>query len=425
VRPRDLSVIPHAAHGGHRRGTAYVLAVGLALLIGAVATGTLLATRARFAGEADMNDLAKATLLAESGLQYGLRQLNSDVSYASGTIPAATTSNVDLGFGRVRIKIAAGSDDGNAATLTPATITVSAAVGNAVRRYQIAAHPLHTAMGAFELPIAVGGRIGVANGASLKVAGTEGGAAGALTITGSGSVTGTVRITGLGNADADAAMQASLDRPSLLTPDHVTSLRESATTLIVSGGGSISLSGFLLAPTSNPFGNLNQRGLYVLDCAGRNVTISDCRIVGTLLLVNPGASSALSGAVVMEPAIRGYPCLVVDGNITLDASSTRLNESGTNFNPQGVPHPYFGGSVDQDMSDGYAARIYGGVAVTGRFIMQGTGSIAGLSVGGDCGIQGSLTVNRDDWASWSPAPELLAARWRPDPTSLMEVFSGP
>lgn len=408
-----------------RRGTAYLLAVGLALLLGAVATGTLLATRARFAGEADMADVAKAKALRASGLAIATNLLNTSSTYAAGTVPSTATVAATIGDGRLRYQIAAAADDGDPSTLTPATVTVAAAVGRAVRRCQVTFHPVFTAPSAFDRPLAVGGNVGVTNGARLTVSATTHGAAASVVTVGTGMVVGTISPTATGMADEDLALQASLDRPSLVTSAQIDALKASATAITIAGAGPITITNVLLSPMVNPYGSLNQRGLYVLECAGRNVTISDSRIVGTLILVNPGSSSLIGGAMLMEAAVRGYPALVVDGNMTINASATRLSESTVNFNPHGTPSPYAGGTVDQDLVDQYIARIKDPVIVTGYLTFQGTATIVGLQVGRDLAVLGDLTVSHCDWSVWSPAPELVAARWRPDPESLVEVDSGP
>ncbi len=64
------------------------------------------------------------------------------------------------------------------------------------------------------------------------------------------------------------------------------------------------------APT-DPSGN----GLYWIDCAGNRLVIERSRILGTLLVVNPGANSCVNnGPVNWSPAVAGYPALLVDSD---------------------------------------------------------------------------------------------------------------
>ncbi|MEM7230514.1 MAG: hypothetical protein AAF432_17075, partial [Planctomycetota bacterium] len=47
----------------------------------------------------------------------------------------------------------------------------------------------------------------------------------------------------------------------------------------------------VLSPTNNPFGDESREGIYVIDCHNQNIRIESCRIVGTLVLIDPGTDS--------------------------------------------------------------------------------------------------------------------------------------
>lgn len=409
----------------HRRGTAYVLAVGLAMLVAAVAIGTLLAVRARFAGTRDSIDLSNARCLAESGLEWGIHTLNTANAYAEGTVPATSVTRLDFTAGSVRVGILQDAADADATTLTPALIKVGATVGVAARRYQVRAHPIVAAIEAFEHPIVVGGKLDLDSDCHLTVSGEGVGLAGAVERAVGATVTGSIHSVALGNADPDVAMQRSLDRVALPTVDHLNALVAAATTLTVAGGGAISFDHVLLSPTANPYGQLNQRGLYVLDCANRTITITESRIVGTLLLLNPGAGSKLTAPVALESAVRGAPALVVKGNLSLDGSDGRIDENGVNLNPQGTPRPFVGGTADEDTTDRFGATLDGPIIVFGNLSVSATTAVRGLIVTGDCTIDGKVDVERDDWSAWAPPAELRATRWRLDRATLTEIDVGP
>ncbi len=140
----------------------------------------------------------------------------------------------------------------------------------------------------------------------------------------------------------------------------------------------------LISPTSNPFGNeTNPEGIYVIDCQGQNIYIERSRIVGTLVLLNPGAQSSIRAASVnWEPAAANFPALLVDGNFAIEATDTGLSEhlTGTNFNPPGTPYGAQG--EDLDRADTYSSLIQGIVYVSGH-----------LSFANDPGIYGVVVAN--------------------------------
>ncbi|MFQ5463855.1 MAG: hypothetical protein ACE5E5_14665, partial [Phycisphaerae bacterium] len=110
----------------------------------------------------------------------------------------------------------------------------------------------------------------------------------------------------------------------------------------------------LLSPNANPFGAglTNRYGIYVIECAGQAIEISDSRIVGTLVLLNPGAGSTVTRAVNMAPAVPSLPVLLVSGNFAFSFRSDRTVEerSKVNLNPIGTPYL---GIEDADAIDSY------------------------------------------------------------------------
>ena len=69
----------------------------------------------------------------------------------------------------------------------------------------------------------------------------------------------------------------------------------------------------LLSPSSNPYGPADPDGLYLIDCSGSKIDIRNCRIVGTLILVNPKDDSVIQDGLNWQPARPDYPALIVDG----------------------------------------------------------------------------------------------------------------
>jgi hypothetical protein len=146
----------------------------------------------------------------------------------------------------------------------------------------------------------------------------------------------------------------------------------------------------VLSPTSNPFGSTNPNGVYVIDCGGSALRIERCRIVGTLVLLNPGPGSAITGPVSWEPAVPGFPALVVGStnstypaNLKIATSRRGLNESlnGTNFNPIGTPHNAVG--ADAVQNDILPSEIRGWVFAGGSLTFENAPTIYGAVIAAD------------------------------------------
>lgn len=129
----------------------------------------------------------------------------------------------------------------------------------------------------------------------------------------------------------------------------------------------------VLSPASNPFGMMtNAEGIYVIDCGGQNVEIKNSRIVGTVVLLNPGTNCQVTNSVRWDAVVANFPALLVDGNIALRHGSGNLDENtlSTNFNPVGTG---YGGSEDSDTTDTYPSEIRGLVFVNGQLANNSSG----------------------------------------------------
>ena len=120
----------------------------------------------------------------------------------------------------------------------------------------------------------------------------------------------------------------------------------------------------LLSPTSNPFGQTNTDGLYVIDCNNERIVIKDCRIVGTLLLLNPTDNSTVEAAINWQPARPDYPALIVESLITIKPDSDLLeSQVGTDFS---LPGEAGNGTV----FDVFPNRITGAIYSNGDLVLD-------------------------------------------------------
>jgi hypothetical protein len=155
----------------------------------------------------------------------------------------------------------------------------------------------------------------------------------------------------------------------------------------------------LFSPTSNPAGTgLNARGIYVIDCANKRLMLSESRVLGTLVIINPHRTSRIGPKVSMSPASADLPTLLVDGEMFFDLEDDDLREwdADRNFNPSGAPYL---GETDSDESDRYPSRIRGLTYVSVK-----------AKIGQNSAFEGVLWVNGGVHVSMS---RTLTVRWAP------------
>lgn len=149
--------------------------------------------------------------------------------------------------------------------------------------------------------------------------------------------------------------------------------------------------GQVLGPGVNPFGiQTNSDGIYWINCNNNRLVIERSRIVGTLLVVNPGAGSCVSnGPINWSPAVAGYPALLVDADNGTGAdfgiyATNRVlseTENGVNYNPVGAPHDEFG--QDADTNDIYRSSIRGLIAIRHDLVYQNRALVRGQIIVGN------------------------------------------
>lgn len=170
----------------------------------------------------------------------------------------------------------------------------------------------------------------------------------------------------------------------------------------------------VLGPGNNPFGaTKNSEGVYYLNCSNNKIIIERMRIVGTLLLINPGPGSCITYSPInWKPYVAGYPALLVDSDtgITADfgiyATNRALSEKedGVNYNPAGVPHDEFG--TDNDFNDIYRSAIHGLVAIRHDFTYQNRSLIRGQIIVGNniTSSSGELEIDYQPDSLLNPPP---------------------
>ena len=144
----------------------------------------------------------------------------------------------------------------------------------------------------------------------------------------------------------------------------------------------------VLSPASNPYGAnvTNAEGIYVIDALNTYaIRFRNCRIVGTIVLLNASSVSRVSGGVNWAPALANYPALMVQGPLNLYHDGLLpLDEAarGVNFNPNHTPYQ---STWDFDTLDTYPSVIKGLIYVTGNVRIRDDPVVDGAIVAGSLG----------------------------------------
>jgi hypothetical protein len=170
----------------------------------------------------------------------------------------------------------------------------------------------------------------------------------------------------------------------------------------------------------------NPNGIYWIDCGGGKLLIERSRILGTLVVLNPGAGSAISnGPIRMAPAKPGYPALMVNGNFAIRSTARQLNEAEyiTNFNPSNMPFEFnnsLASPTDTGLNDSYPSEIQGLVAVSGDLAFENTPRLRGQVIVGGA-VTGTYSLDYQPYSMINPPPSFYSYRYDTRPTSVRKV----
>lgn len=384
------------------------LCVALALTLVAVSTAATMVSQAR--ATTLTIDAEQARIGAVSALEWAVQSCNSNASWRSGTthgVPVLRTMS------RTALSYTLFDDADNSLSNDPAQsvrIVAGATCGVAKQRVSVVARPQPLNCLMNDMTAAGQVQVGTGNGLTIDIlvaandrvenTGTIAGSVASVNSTSnSGVITGTVTDGIVPRDMPTAAMSYYL---GLATPMAFASIPISA--------GTPTIQNRLISPTQNPYGATNVQGIYVVDCGGSNIIIDSCRIVGTLIIVNPGSASFVRNTVNWVAAVSNFPALLVSGNLTINLSGATLSETtaGANFNPADTPYQGVG---DTDTLGVYPCLLQGIVYATGNLTLTGSTRIDGVVLaGGNIPVTGLVAIKYLATYANNPPPGFVSHR---------------
>ncbi len=427
----DLCATPRPAAGrpgrgpGRPSGSAYIVVLGASLMVTVLGIGALQAARSRRAADEARINMLKARLAAETGIDIAMDAIANDSSWRQTYTSGTWLANRRAGEGRFTVE---GTDpsDGNLGdkVTDPVDLVSTGTAGAARQKVMVSLTAVPNPLTCLKAALCSGGaqtHTGTAILSDNIIASNLTITAVAADITGDIEATAAVGVTFRGTTTILATPRTLPD--GTVFAQYIPAATTIVRSAIPQVSGTSTIERAAIGPSVNPLGASSAAGVYVVDCAGQPLNLRNLRFVGTLVVLNTGGSGVtVSGSVNWSPAASGYPCLLVDGPLTLSFSgSTPLSETGApsvNFNPAGMPHQ---GATDSDASDAYTSEIRGLVYASGSVTTSGDPSIVGVLVaGGGVSTSGKLTLAFDSTIASNPpagfatAPtmKVTAGSWR-------------
>jgi len=367
---------------GTRSGFLYVAVLVATVLVAVIGLAAVSVGHLELRIASQASDLVQAQALARAGVECGVLKLKNDPAWRT-TLPINTElPNVPISRGGGTITYRFVDADGSLSDDESDAVEVvgTGRVGDVTVADSVRLYPTGTALTCLESTLCCAGDIqpgplttlttdqfvssnGSINASSLGSS-IDGGAQAVGTI--AGTVTGT--------------STSGITARQLPGSDVFGYYKDNGTWIDVDSIPFSAISNVVLSPASNPYGTeTNAEGIYVIDCEGRSVSIRNARIVGTILLLNPGPNASVENSVRWDSVVANYPALLVDGSCSLLHLTLDLNESllGVNFNPVGTGYL---GESDTDTADSYPSGIRGLVYINGtlRNALSGGNPVDGV-----------------------------------------------
>lgn len=353
-----------------RAGYLYVAVLFTSLIVSTMGLVALTTATLRSRMASDGNDRIVAELLASAAIEDAVQRLSNDDNWRSSFAANTESSAVTLGSGTYTWMLK--DSDGNL-TDDESDFVQIVGIGRAGRATvaeSVKMYPTGSPLSSLEAAFHCQGNVTLGTTISITTNSL---------ISSNGNITASALLSSIqGNAEAVGSIAGNVSGsktsgvPSRQLPgssaleyylDNGTYIPWAS--LPVNGASRV-IEKVVLSPTVNPFGDRNPEGIYVIDCAGQQIKIRDCRVVGTIVLLNAASNSSLEGSLRWDAAVANYPALLVAGDIDVKLTTTDLSEAdqAINFNPNGTP---FLGKQDNDLLDVYPSEINGLVYVSGRF----------------------------------------------------------
>jgi hypothetical protein len=368
----------------HRRGSAYILVLGVALLITVIGMGTLLTTRLAGKQSGNASDWQQAGLIAQSMVEQAISYLNAQIaanpttwrnaftSYTTGNAAAfAQTTSIGVGSWVVKDEV-----DGNFANnyADPFRLYGIGKVGQATRVYSVQVVPSGSPMDIL--------RCGIHAAGSITTSGT-------ITLgTGPLSSNGNVKTGAMisGNIEAQSQSGSANNVSGTLTVPAANKPMPSAglyniylakATVLPASTLNNRIQNQLLTSTSNSFGPTNPDGVYsIVVPSGNSFMINSSRIKGTLVISMTGGTLNIDGPNLWEPSRPDYPILILQGtNVTvnLQGCNTWLSEANVGLDLNG------NGTMTDDFPPQYRGLMHF-IGATNTVQINSNAFMAGLLV---------------------------------------------
>jgi hypothetical protein len=351
-----------------RRGTAYLIVLAVCALVTVTGISALLAARVGTRAQAENADRVAAELAACSTVEQAALTIANTPDWRTRYQNDTEAGRFTLGSATCSWKLVDPKDGIlNNGDDDPVLVVATVNAGRARQILQVTLEADHVPLDCLRVGLQTGGNMTFTN-ANVTCSQTisSNAAISASNCTVKGEIESVQAATGGTYTDTSPTRIQARAMPTAATvfDYYIANGTNISFDALPKSGSNGVLQNVVLAPGVNPYGAVNAKGIYVINCGGQTILVKNSRINGTLVLLNAGAGSVMQQSILFEPAVANYPSLMVQGSIGLNYNTATLSESASaNYNPVGAPYQ---GVADADTTDSYPSIIKGLVYISGN-----------------------------------------------------------
>jgi len=378
-----------AKQSGSRCGSTYVLILGLSALVMTMAVGAIAVARIQARHGQTTQDVAHARLYAGAAIEMGRFLIKSDSDWRDHYPNGVWGTDVTFGAGAGTLEVIDPNDgDLTNDDLHPVVLTGTGTKALAVRKTRVTLLARAEGYGCLETALFAANDLNL-NSCTVQCDGILG-ANNSINASGADVYADAEAANDCNGSTYHGMATAGVDDRSMPDEDDVFDTYESQGVVIPPwaipwADGALFVDEVIFSPGHNPYWpyTTSANGVYVIDCAGSDVCIRDCRIVGTIVLRKAGSGTRIQQAVNWKPAVAHYPALLVEGSLAFRENGGALDEDmeNENYNPAHTPYD---GHSDNDQRDQYPSRIEGLIYVANNAVAgAGVHTVHGVIVVGN------------------------------------------
>ena len=413
------------AHRSRRGAALYVVVLGVTLIVAVLGLASLSELHLQREASQRTNDIQTARRHAQAAIEIGMQRISDDADWRATFTNGAWESQQGIGDGTYTIE-GVDPDDGvlDDSDADSVVLTGIGVQGTATQKVEVTLVPDPQGITCLEVALLTGSQLNVDAAATVS---------GSVTVASNDTIDGNGNSAFAPNSEAVTGYTASLGPGSTTTgvdtreipqwSDAIEHYQTNGTTISIASIPEVdsirTIEQVVISSANNPYGAnvTNAEGIYVIDCQNQDLRIRDCRLVATLVLLNAGANSEVSGSVNWSAAASNYPVLLTE-RMALSFSNANLIETSTSFNPVGTPYE---GSSDTDVADVYPSTIQGLIYVGSDATTSTHPVVDGVMVvGNTLQINGSLDLSYQATFLDDPPPgfidysnlRVVAGSWR-------------